>query len=148
MDDIRIGSEVLTKALDIAVHAHDAQTDLGLQPYILHVLRVVTAQCGDYERVVAALHDVVEDTDWTLSDLRREGFNERIIAAVDALTRRAGEPYFDYVARAGGNEIARSVKIADLKDNMDPSRVCFDETHSMARRAKYQKALAILEATA
>jgi GTP diphosphokinase / guanosine-3',5'-bis(diphosphate) 3'-diphosphatase len=109
----------LDRAIQIAVEAHRGQLDKQGEPYILHPLRVMVQVVEDNERIAAALHDVVEDSEWTLDDLRREGFEEAVIEAVDALTRREGEAYLDYVDRAGANKIARMVKLADLRDNGD-----------------------------
>lgn len=131
------------RAIEIAIEAHAGQRDRAGQPYILHPLRVMLAQDDDASRVVAVLHDVVEDSDWTPDDLRREGFPEGIIVALDALTRREGEPYMDYIDRAGANQTAREVKIADLRDNgFNPQRT--PPEHLLDR---YAKALARLEPT-
>lgn len=73
-------------------------------------------------KIVAVLHDLIEDSPFTAEDLRREGFDEAVLAALDCLTHRKGESYADYVVRSKGNEIARRVKLADLEDNARPSR--------------------------
>ena len=77
---------------------------------------------GESAKVVAVLHDVIEDTSVTAEDLRREGFDEDVLAALECLTHRKGEPYADYVVQCKGDEIARRVKLADLEDNARPSR--------------------------
>lgn len=93
------------------------------------------------ERLVAVLHDVVEKSRWTLEDLCNEGLAEELVAAVDAMTRRDGETYSDFVDRAAHNPIARAVKIADLRDNLDMVRKA-DPAHSDEQRAqKYLQAL-------
>jgi (p)ppGpp synthase/HD superfamily hydrolase len=112
----------LEKALVIAAQAHEGQTEKRGLPYILHPLRVMQAVDAAEARIAAVLHDVVEDTSVTLEDLRRAGFSEAVITAVDCLTHRQGEPYADYVVRCRRNEIARRVKLADLEDNARPSR--------------------------
>ncbi|GAA2824678.1 GTP pyrophosphokinase [Aminobacter aminovorans] len=99
------------------------QIDKAKQPYILHPLRVMLAVDSDGERMAAVLHDVVEDTEFTLGDLRTRGFPAGVVEAVDALTRRDDEPYPDFINRARSNEIARRVKIADILDNTTPERV-------------------------
>ena len=81
-------------------------------------------------KIVAVLHDVIEDTPVTAEELRREGFDEAVLAAVECLTHRKGEPYADYVVRCKGNVIARQVKLADLEDNARPSRHCCVPTGS------------------
>ena len=112
----------IEKALQIAARAHEGQKDKDGQPYILHPLRVMNAVEDEPAKVVAVLHDVIEDTSVTAEDLRREGFDEAVLAAVECLTHRKGEPYADYVVRCKGDEIARRVKLADLEDNARPSR--------------------------
>src|SRR3954452_19997742 len=104
----------IEKALQIAAKSHEGQTDKVGQPYLLHPLRVMNSVEGEEARIVAVLHDVIEDTAITEDDLRREGFSEAVIAAVLCLTHRKGEPYAGYVVRCKGNDIARRVKLADL----------------------------------
>ena len=112
----------IEKALQIAAGAHEGQKDKDGQPYILHPLRVMNAVEGEVAKIVAVLHDVIEDTSVTSEDLRREGFDEAVLVAVECLTHRKGETYADYVVRCKGNVIARQVKLADLEDNARPSR--------------------------
>ena len=95
--------------------------------------------------VAALLHDVVEDTTWTLDDLREAGIPNDIVSIVDLLTHRKHEPYIDYIKRLGDNEVARKVKIADIRHNSDESRLPQDgEKGALRRREKYAKALAYL----
>ncbi len=112
----------IEKALQIAAKAHEGQTEKDGQPYILHPLRVMNSVEGEEAKIAAVLHDVIEDTEITEEDLRREGFSETVLAAVLCLTHRKSEPYADYVVRCKGNDIARRVKLADLEDNARPSR--------------------------
>lgn len=114
----------LERAIAIAAEAHADRTDKAGEPYILHPLRVMLTVPPDC-REAAALHDVVEDggSDWTLERLLREGFRPAVVTAVDALTRRGGERYDDYIVRCGANSIARTVKKADLMDNMNGLRL-------------------------
>ena len=114
----------LDRAIEIAVEAHAGQVDKAGQPYILHPLRVMLAQTTDEARIVGVLHDVIEDSDWTINDLRHQRFGQPILEAVWALTRRKDEEYSAYVERAGANPLSRSVKLADLRDNMRPDRPC------------------------
>lgn len=137
----------LERAIALAAEAHAGQTDKVGEAYILHPLRVMLAVLEPEERIVAVLHDVVEDTSWTLAQLRAEGFSEKIVAAVDALTRREGEEYFDFVLRAGANPVARPVKLADLRDNLDQSRIANPSQQDQTRSEKYRKALALLGET-
>ncbi len=110
-------------AVDIATRAHYGQTDAVGEPYILHIFRVMNGvrEHGfvDNDHLsAAALHDLVEDTDWTLERLKDAGISVEVIEAVDALTHRIKEPYPAYINRAGNNEIAKIVKIADLRDHL------------------------------
>lgn len=134
----------LERAISIAAEAHAGQTDKNGAPYILHPLRVMLRVEGVEARLVAVLHDLVEDTPWTLADLAEEGFSETVLRAIDGLTRREGEVYLDFVRRAAANELARRVKLADVDDNLDPARVTAlsEEHRSLAER--YQRARAIL----
>ena len=140
----------LSEAISIAVTVHDGQVDKAGQPYILHPLRVMLAMGNDTDRIAAVLHDVVEDNrDWQLADLA--GFGPDIVAAIDALTRREAEPYPDYIERLSGNEIAHRVKLADLRDNLDPSRLGIYTPADRLRVKKYEDAyrrLSIIGATA
>ena len=122
--------------------AHRGQRDKAGEPYILHPLRVMHAVCGFHERMAAVLHDVVEDTSVTLDELRRRGFPQAVVAAIDALSRRAGEPYLAFIDRAGSHRIARPVKLADLLDNLDPRRLArFSPAQQKRLLRKYTDAL-------
>jgi len=99
---------------------------------------------GMEERIVAVLHDVVEDSDWTLERLRNEGFSEIILQAIDAVSRRPDEDYNEFIVRASKNSIGRRVKLADLEDNSDLSRLTEVTDRDLARLRKYQRGIAIL----
>ena len=130
----------LEDAITLAVEAHRGQTDKCGQPYILHPLRVMFACTTELERIVAVLHDVVEDTGRTFDDLRAMGFGEDVLAALDCVTKRPGEGYDAFVERASANPVARAVKLADLQDNMDLRRLPGLEQKDMDRMRKYVKA--------
>lgn len=130
----------LAKAIRIAAVAHEPDKDKAGRPYVLHPIRVMMRMRTEEERIVAVLHDVVEDTDWTLEGLRREGFTEEIVQAVDRLTKRPGESYDDSVQRAAGDPIARRVKLADLEDNMDPRRLRELTPEHRERLERYHRA--------
>jgi hypothetical protein len=117
------GMATLEKALQIAAKAHEGQKDKSGEPYILHPLRAMMSVDGEEARIVALLHDVIEDTSVTADDLRREGFGEKVVAAVLCVTHRKDEPYADYVVRCKGDEVGRRVKLADLQDNSRLDRV-------------------------
>lgn len=131
---------LLEKAILIAVEAHRGQTDRARQPYILHPLRLMTRMRTEEARIVAVLHDVVEDSPWTLEALRQSGFSDEIVDAVDALTKREGEAYDKQVNRAAANALAREVKLADLEDNMDLRRQGEVREQDVARLNKYRRA--------
>lgn len=116
-------SHLIEKALGIALEAHRGQIDKYGQPYVLHPLRLMHRFRDPELQTIAVLHDVVEDSDCTLDQLKTEGFGERIVQAVDALTRRDEESYVSLIDRAADNPLARQVKLADLEDNMDIRRM-------------------------
>jgi len=132
---------LLDRALRVAIESHAGQTDRAGAPYILHVLQVLAGCRPDPDAMVAAaLHDVVEDTPKTLDDLRLEGFPDRIIEAVDALTRRDGETYEDFIERVARVPLARKVKLADLQHNMDVRRLPHVGPSEAARLERYRLA--------
>ena len=139
----------LERAIVIAAEAYAGQVDKAGAAYILHPLRLMLAVATGDERIVAVLHDVCEDCpDWSLGRLESEGFPPRILQAIEAVTNREGESYADFITRAGGNRIGRAVKLADLRDNMDLSRIAVPGERDRQRVEKYQAAIASLEATA
>jgi len=113
----------LELAISIALEAHKGQKDKGGNPYILHPLAVMNRLETTEEKIVAVLHDVVEDTDVTLSQLRVYGFSEEIVEAVSLLTKSEEESYEEFVKKTLKNRISRSVKIADIKENMKIERI-------------------------
>lgn len=136
----------LENAIRIAVAAHQGQVDRAGQPYILHPLRVMARCQTTPERIVAILHDVVEDTPWTFEDLQKEGFSEETIQALECVTKREGESYEDFVRRSAGNRIATRVKLADLEDNMDLKRNDQVTAEDLPRLNKYLMAHRFLTA--
>ncbi len=136
----------LDTAIKLATDAHAGQVDKAGQPYVLHPLRVMLAMKTTDERIVAVLHDVVEDTSWTCDDLYwQHGFKPEIVMAVAALTRGKNEDYFDFIRRLAPNPIARAVKIADIRDNLDAIRGLAEDTKATVRAEKYRRALDMLE---
>jgi hypothetical protein len=134
----------LERALAIAVQAHAGQLDKAGAPYILHPLRVMLQMDTNEERIVAVLHDVVEDSEWSLERLRAEGFSEHVLLAIDSVTSRVGEPYDAFVLRAGRNAIGRRVKLANLHDNCDLRRIATPTERDHARIEKYRHAIELL----
>ena len=126
---------MIEKAVEIAMKAHEGQTrKYSGKPYVSHPFAVSERVETLDQKVVAILHDVPEDTNKTLDDLR-EHFPEHIVEAIDHLTRREGESYKDFVLRAKENDIARVVKIADIQHNLSD----LPEGHGLRKR--YEKAL-------
>ena len=136
----------LEEAIRIAVEAHRGQKDRAGAPYILHPLRMMLRARTDAERMAAVLHDVVEDTPWTLDDLRARGFPEQVIDAVDGLTRRPGEEYDAFVERAAAHPVARRVKLADIEDNLDLRRLDAVAARDLDRLDRYLRAFRRLSA--
>jgi (p)ppGpp synthase/HD superfamily hydrolase len=129
---------MLQQAISLAVEAHaQSAPDKGGQPYILHPLRVMLRLETDDERIVAVLHDVVEDTQHTLDSLRARGFSAEVVAALDCVTKREGEAYEQFITRCEKNPLARRVKLADLEDNMDVRRLASVSAKDAERLAKY-----------
>ena len=136
---------MLEMAKEIAEKAHQGQTDKGGHPYILHPIRVMERCETEETKIIAILHDVMEDSDYTLEDLRKEGFSEEILEALVCLTHQEGEDYMAYIERVCQNPLAARVKYADLQDNMDISRIPHPTEKDFARLEKYKKAKARIE---
>ncbi len=109
-------------AIRLALEKHHGQLDKGGEPYILHPLRMMCQMQTQTEQMIAVLHDVVEDSDVTVDDLRRMGYGDTIVEAVDHLSRRDGESYEAFIQRIKPHPLAVRVKLADLRDNMDIRR--------------------------
>ena len=137
----------LQKAIEIALEGHKGQVDKSDDIYILHPLRVMGSFKDADRRIVGVLHDVVEDTDFDLAALEQAGFSANVLAAVDAMTKREGEAYPEFIERVMRNEIARDVKLADIHDNMMrlPN---LPEPRQSQLREKYEKARRQLESAA
>ncbi|MGO9138350.1 MAG: HD domain-containing protein [Syntrophales bacterium] len=129
------------RAIVIAAEAHEGMVDKAGTPYILHPLSVMMRMHTIQEMIAAVLHDVVEDSDqWTLQRLKDEGFDQYIIDAVDALTKREEETYEEFIERVSDNAIAVKVKLADLEDNMDITRLHNLTDKDKQRIEQYHKA--------
>jgi (p)ppGpp synthase/HD superfamily hydrolase len=134
------GLQLLEKAIGIAIEAHRGKQDRYGAPYVLHPLRVMGRVSTPEAQTVAVLHDVVEDTRWTFEDLEAEGFPPRIIEALKCVTKQEGEEYEQFVRRSASNPLARIVKLADLEDNMDISRMPHVSEEDLDRLQKYLRA--------
>ena len=144
--------EIITKAFNFARQAHKGVRRQSGEPYIMHPLAVARIVCaeiglGSTSICAALLHDVVEDTDYTLDDLCEMGFPEEVIAVLALLTHEEGVPYMEYVEKIKENPIARTVKLADLMHNSDKTRLEDQDINAAALKRweeKYSKALEIL----
>lgn len=135
----------LEQAIALAAQTHAGQKDKAGQPYILHLLRVMMEVDTDEEQIVAVLHDILEDTDVKVSDLYRMNFTDEIVQAVITLTRNEKEDYFDFIDRVSKNDLARKVKMVDLRDNMNWDRIQNPTKKDVERMQKYQKAYYMLK---
>lgn len=133
----------LQEAIYYAVDKHSGQKDKAGAPYIAHPIAVMAMASDIKERIVAVLHDIIEDTDATLADIRFM-FGDEIAYAVDSVTKRKGETYFDFIRRAKNNLIGRKVKYYDLMHNLDRSRIKSPNAKDYDRWRKYEKAVDIL----
>ena len=127
-------SALINKAIDLAYDAHHGQKDKAGRPYFTHPFMVAMKMDTEAEICAALLHDVAEDTDITIDELRKI-FPPEVTNAVDVLTHRNGESYDDYIRRIKSNPVARKVKLADIAHNMDETRISGDEE----LRAGYEK---------
>lgn len=133
-----------TKAHEVAKKAHFGQTDRAGIDYIKHPETVASFVTTDEEKAVAYLHDVIEDTTLTLLDLKKEGFSKNIIEAVDILTKKKGQDYQSYLNLVKTNELARVVKLADLRHNSDLTRLPKITKKDLERNKKYISAIKFL----
>ena len=133
------------KALKLCFEAHKEQVDKSGMPYVFHPFHLAEQMQDEVTTVVALLHDVVEDTDYTIADLSDMGFSREVTDALSLLTHDDEVPYMDYVALIKNNPVAKAVKIADLKHNSDTTRLDVVDEKVMQRVEKYKKALALLE---
>ena len=141
MTQIADYAKLLELAIAIAHKAHAGQLDKAGKPYILHPLTVMAQMDTTESKIVAMLHDAIEDSDLTIEELVQEGFPELITNAIAAITKRDGEMYADYLLRVMANAIARKVKIADVTHNMDISRIANPTEKDFQRLEKYKKVL-------
>ncbi|MBK6877931.1 MAG: phosphohydrolase [Ignavibacteria bacterium] len=131
----------LKRAIEIAFEAHKDQKDKNGEPYIGHVLRVMNMGRTENEKICGVLHDLVEDTEWTFEDLRREGFSKTVIDALTCVTKTSeDEDYDKFIERIEKNRLAVIVKINDLSDNMDVRRFDVIREKDIQRLNKYLRA--------
>lgn len=132
-------------ALKLCFEAHKDQTDKSGMPYVFHPFHLAEQMTDEKTTVVALLHDVVEDTEITLNDLKNMGFSDDILSAIALMTHADGVPYMEYVALMKANPIAKAVKLADLRHNSDMSRLDKVTARDRERVEKYKKAIELLE---
>ena len=140
-----IYTEMTKKALNLCFEAHKEQRDKSGAPYVFHPFHLAEQMKDEDTTIVALLHDVIEDTDYTLDDLRALGFNERVISAVALMTHGEDVPYMDYVRNIAKDPIAKAVKLADLRHNSDMTRLDNITQWDVKRAEKYKEAIKILE---
>ena len=125
-------------AIELAANLHKGQRDRSNEIYVFHPIRIMMKMETYEEKIVAILHDVVEDTDCTLEMLQNKLENLTVVEAIDAITRKEEEDYFDYIERVRKNSLAKKVKTADLIDNLSRQGA----TPSM--RERYKKAYTMI----
>ena len=132
-------------ALNLCFEAHKEQRDKSGMPYVFHPFHLAEQMTDEKTTVVALLHDLIEDTEYTLEDLRNLGFDNEIIEAIGLMTHEDGVLYMDYVAEIKENPIAKAVKLADLRHNSDMTRFDVITPYDEVRAEKYRKAIELLE---
>ena len=136
----------LTKnALKLCFEAHKDQIDKSGMPYVFHPFHLAEQMADENTTIVALLHDVIEDTEQTLDDLRKFGFAEDVLSAISLMTHADDVPYMEYVVKIKTNPIAKAVKLADLKHNSDMSRLDRITQTDEERAKKYKQAIELLE---
>ncbi len=132
-------------ALRLCFEAHKNQLDKSGMPYVFHPFHLAEQMTDEETTIVALLHDVVEDSDRTIDDLRKMGFDESVLAAIALMTHDPAVPYMEYVEKIKTNPVARAVKLADLRHNSDMSRLDAVTPWDEDRTRKYMQAIEILE---
>lgn len=133
-------------ALKLCFEAHKEQTDKSGMPYVFHPFHLAEQMETEETTIVALLHDLVEDTAYTVEDLADMGFSKAVTDAIALMTHTKNIEYMDYVRRIKENPIAKTVKLADLNHNSDLSRLDIVDEKALNRREKYLQAIALLEA--
>lgn len=140
-----IYTEQTKKALKLCFKAHKDQVDKSGMPYVFHPFHLAEQMETEETTIVALLHDVVEDTEYTIEDLIKEGFDKTVVDAVALMTHADGVDYMQYIAAIKQNPIAKAVKLADLRHNSNISRLDVIDEKAYERRKKYLEALEFLE---
>ena len=132
------------KAMNLCFDAHKEQMDKGGIPYVFHPIHLAEQMSDELSTVCALLHDVIEDTNYTLSDISDMGFPISVTEVLALPTYDQSISYFDYVKRLAANPIAKQIKLADLKHNSDISRLDAINENTVRRIYKYKQAMKIL----
>ena len=140
-----IYTKLTNKAMRIAYDAHKDQLDKSGVPYVFHPFHLAEQMETEHEVIVALLHDVVEDSHYTLEDLKAAGFPEDILEAVALLTHDIKVPYEEYIKAIKPNKLARAVKMADLRHNSDVTRLETADERVLSRMKKYGAAIQELQ---
>jgi len=140
-----IYTEMTKKALKLCFEAHKEQIDKSGMPYVFHPFHLAEQMQDEESTIVALLHDVVEDTDYTLDDLSKMGFDDSVLTAINLMTHEDGVPYMNYVEQIKTNPIAKIVKLADLRHNSDMTRLDVVTPRDQERAEKYLAAIKLLE---
>lgn len=139
-----IYTDLTKKALKLSFEAHQNQTDKSGMPYVYHPFHLAEQMTDEYTTCVALLHDVVEDSGFTLDDLTKAGFPKEVTDAVAIMTHDERVPYMEYVAEIKKDPVARAVKLADLRHNSDLSRLDKVDEKAVERVKKYEQAIRLL----
>jgi (p)ppGpp synthase/HD superfamily hydrolase len=140
-----IYTKMTQEAMKICFEVHIEQKDKSGIPYVFHPIHLAEQMETEETIIVALLHDVVEDSDYTIEDLRKKGFSDAVLEAISLMTHADGVNYMDYVKEIKNNPIARAVKLADLRHNSDLTRLKVVDEKALKRRNTYQEAIAFLE---
>lgn len=133
--------DIFPIAIQMAAEAHDGTISKDGTPYILHPIRLMMWAEGYEQQIAAILHDTIEDTYLTLGHLRDAGIPNHIVEAIDCLSKREGEAYEDFIERIALNPLATAVKLLDLRDNIDVTRMPELTDWDLKRTAKYHRAI-------
>lgn len=139
-----IYTQMTKKAMRLCYEAHKGQLDKSGIPYVFHPLHLAEQMEDEETTIVALLHDVIEDSNYTIADLEAMGFSERILTALKLLTHEKDVPYMEYIAKLKEDPIVRTVKLADLAHNSDLSRLDEVDEKAIRRATKYAKAMQLL----
>jgi len=133
------------QVFEIAKEAHEGQVDLAGKPYINHVVRVANMMVHNRHKMIALLHDVMEDSAWTEDSLMKHGVPMDVVFTLKRLTKTKGQPYDEYIEGLTGDIDAVVVKMADLRDNMDVTRLPELGDKEITRLKKYHRSYRRLE---